>query len=236
MREGVEYLRSPGDPWWASAVPDLRHLRDVPMPYSDGLEFTAPVIDMSVYLPYLAERVEGLGGTITRMALPALPTHAEVVVNATGLGARMIAADASVMPIRGQIARLSQVGIDRWSLDAGESPWSFLASTTSWWEAPRRRAIGIAPRLRKPPSRCCAELPNWSPSWCEPRCSSTGWGCDLPGQRSGWSVRRTSCTAMAMEVLASRCRGAVPRRSPSSSTIRRFGMTDQALDASCPRS
>lgn len=119
MREGVEYLRSPGDPWWASAVPDLRHLRDVPMPYSDGLEFTAPVIDMSVYLPYLAERVEGLGGTITRMALPALPTHAEVVVNATGLGARMIAADASVMPIRGQIARLSQVGIDRWSLDAG---------------------------------------------------------------------------------------------------------------------
>ncbi|MFT4010380.1 MAG: FAD-dependent oxidoreductase [Nocardioidaceae bacterium] len=119
MRPGVEFLRTPGDPWWARAVPELRHLRDVPMPYADGLEFVAPIVETPIFLPYLAGRVEALGGTITRLALSCLPDHAEAVVNASGLGARLLAHDPGVLPVRGQVARVSQVGIDQWALDSG---------------------------------------------------------------------------------------------------------------------
>jgi D-amino-acid oxidase len=40
-----------------------------------------------------------------------------VVVNATGLGARRTASDPSLMPVRGQVVYVEQVGLDRWWLD-----------------------------------------------------------------------------------------------------------------------
>ena len=46
--------------------------------------------------------MEALGGTLTRMNLPGLP-EAELVVNCAGLGARLMAADRSVVPVRGQV-------------------------------------------------------------------------------------------------------------------------------------
>ena len=119
MREGVELMHAVApDPWWASAVPDLERVVDVPMPYVDGFSFVAPLVEMPLYLSWLADRVEQLGGSVTRMALHGLPQHAEVVVNATGLGARMMAADTSVLPVRGQVVSVSQVGLDRWWLDS----------------------------------------------------------------------------------------------------------------------
>lgn len=122
LRQGVELLRTPTpDPWWASAVPSLARLTDVPHPYRDGWSFVAPVIEMPVYLRWLQATLESLGGTVTRMALAELPNQAELVVNCSGLGARQLAHDPSVTPIRGQIIRLGQVGVDRWLLD-GEGP------------------------------------------------------------------------------------------------------------------
>jgi D-amino-acid oxidase len=118
LRRGTELLRTPGDPWWASAVPSLSRTTDVPAPYAAGLELEAPVVEMPTYLPWLHGRVEDLGGTVTRLALQALPNHAEIVVNATGLGARLTAADTAVVPVRGQVAWVSQVGLDRWWLDS----------------------------------------------------------------------------------------------------------------------
>lgn len=121
LRRGTELLRrAAAEPWWASAVP---HLEAVPgaAPYVQAWSFTAPVVEMPVYLRWLAGRVETLGGTITRMALPALPDRAEVVVNAAGLGARLLAADGSVQPVRGQVVIVEQVGLDHWLLD-GDGP------------------------------------------------------------------------------------------------------------------
>jgi D-amino-acid oxidase len=40
-----------------------------------------------------------------------------VVVNAAGLGARLTADDPSVLPVRGQVVYVEQVGLDRWWLD-----------------------------------------------------------------------------------------------------------------------
>jgi D-amino-acid oxidase len=121
MLEGTELHRGrTSDPWWRDAVPALTRVGAVGPPYADGWSFVAPVIEMPVYLRWLVARVAALGGTLTRMALPALPDHTDVVVDATGLGARLMAHDPSVTPVRGQVVHLEQVGLDRWWLDGSQ--------------------------------------------------------------------------------------------------------------------
>ncbi len=119
MVPGTEVLRArSGDPWWRDAVPALTRVLEPARPYVDGWSFVAPVLEMPVYLRWLLGRVESMGGTVTRMALPALPDQAEVVVNATGLGARRTADDPSMVPVRGQVVYVEQVGVERWWLDS----------------------------------------------------------------------------------------------------------------------
>jgi len=118
MVPGTELLPSPApDPWWAAAVPDLARVGSPPAPYADGWSFTAPVVEMPAYLRWLVRRVRELDGTLTRLPLPQLPRGAEVVVDASGMGARLLAADQSVTPVRGQVLYVEQVGLDRWWLD-----------------------------------------------------------------------------------------------------------------------
>jgi D-amino-acid oxidase len=119
MLAGTELHRTRvPDPWWRDAVPVLTRVSAFGPPYADGWSFVAPVVEMPVYLRWLAGRVDALGGTLTRMALAALPDHAEVVVDATGLGARRMADDPAVTPVRGQVVRVEQVGLDHWWLEA----------------------------------------------------------------------------------------------------------------------
>jgi D-amino-acid oxidase len=118
MLAGTELHRSrTADPWWREAVPALTRVDAFPPPYADGWTFVAPVVEMPVYLRWLTARIDSLGGTLTRMALPALPDRTDVVVNASGLGARRLADDASTTPVRGQVVYVEQVGLDRWWLD-----------------------------------------------------------------------------------------------------------------------
>lgn len=120
MLEGTEVHRSrTPDPWWADGGPAIARQTALPPGYVDGWTFRAPVLDMPVHLQWLVGRVEELGGTITRMNLSALPTHADVVVNCSGIGSRLLAGDRSVVPIRGQVVVVEQVGLDRWWLDEG---------------------------------------------------------------------------------------------------------------------
>jgi D-amino-acid oxidase len=119
MVPGTEVHRTrQADPWWRDAVPALTRVSALDPPYTDAWTFVAPVVEMPVYLRWLTARLEGLGGTLTRMALTALPDRADVVVNATGLGARRAADDPSVLPVRGQVVYVEQVGLDRWWLDS----------------------------------------------------------------------------------------------------------------------
>ena len=117
MLTGTEVLaeRTP-DPWWRSAVPSLDRETALPAGYRDGWTFVTPVVEMPVYLRWLAGRVEALGGTITRMNLPALPgaawsSTARARRPADGRG-----------PLGGagarQVLYVEQVGLERWWLDA----------------------------------------------------------------------------------------------------------------------
>ncbi len=124
MREGVELWREPvPDPWWASAVPGVRRCTkdDLPPGYQDGHAFVAPVAEMPVYLGYLLDRFVGSGGHVEQRALSSLEEVGEgrVVVNCAGLGARELVGDSSMQPIRGQIVRVRNPGLDRFVLDEG---------------------------------------------------------------------------------------------------------------------
>jgi D-amino-acid oxidase len=117
------------DPWWRSAVPSLDRETALPEGYADGWTFVTPVVEMPVYLRWLQTRVEELGGTLTRMNVSGLPTGGDVVVNCAGLGARLLGADRSVVPVRGQVVYVEQVGLDRWWLDSAAPTYVVPRST-----------------------------------------------------------------------------------------------------------
>ena len=118
MVPGTEVLAAAQpEPWWRGAVPTLERASEVPPGWAAGWSFTTPVADMSVYLGWLAGRVEDLGGTITRLNLSALPATG-LVVNCSGLGARLLGTDRTVVPVRGQVVVVEQFGLERWWLDS----------------------------------------------------------------------------------------------------------------------
>ncbi len=122
MVTGTEVLRRrQPDPWWREAIPSMARETALPSGYVDGWTFRTPVVEMPVHLRWLTTRVEELGGTLTRMNLSSLPTGADVVVNCAGLGSRLLGGDRSVVPVRGQVVVVEQVGLDRWWLDS-EAP------------------------------------------------------------------------------------------------------------------
>jgi D-amino-acid oxidase len=126
MRAGTEVVAQREEkPWWADAVPELRETVEVPSGYDGGWTFTAPVVEMPVYLDWLAGRVLVLGGSLTRLDLHGLPATggggADAVVDCSGIGAKFLAADPSVHPVQGQVVLVEQVGLERWWLDSVSS-------------------------------------------------------------------------------------------------------------------
>ena len=168
MLPGTEVHRSrTPDPWWRDAVPTLDRGSALPTGLPRRLDVRRPGRrDAASTCAGWPARVEALGGTLTRMALPALPDRAEVVVNATGLGARLMADDRSVVPVRGQVVYVEQVGLERWWLDGRRARrTSCRARATSWSAAPTTRGSGsrpphpdVARRSWTGPSRLVPEL------------------------------------------------------------------------------
>ena len=119
MLPGTEVLHEPAaDPWWVTAVPELTRVPP-PAGYADAWSFTSPVIDMPVYLQWLRGRLAELGGTVTRISMSSLPDSDDgVVVNCAGLGARRLAGDEEVRPVRGQVVVVDGVDLDHWWVDA----------------------------------------------------------------------------------------------------------------------
>ena len=123
MREGLELRRErAGRPWWAEAVPGVRRCSDDELPpgYRGGHAFVVPVVEMPIYLRYLRDRFTAAGGTVQRRAVARpdeFADEASVVVNCAGLGARGLVGDDSMKPIRGQVLRVRNPGLDRFFLD-----------------------------------------------------------------------------------------------------------------------
>lgn len=123
MVPGVEvFRRRVEDPWWRDSVPDFRRARSEELPPGllEGYHFTAPVIEMPRYLPFLMERVRELGGRIVPREVRSLEEAWErtpVVVNCTGLGAREVVGDETLFPIRGEVLSVTPSPTNRFIFD-----------------------------------------------------------------------------------------------------------------------
>ena len=122
MRAGRELFRTPvGNPWWRDAVPNLSHLTDLPAGYTDGYRLVVPVVDPSVHLPWLVDRLgrRGVPVEVGRRLrrLDDADHGADVVVDCSGLGAEQLADDRTLVPVRGQVVVVEQVGLTEWVLD-----------------------------------------------------------------------------------------------------------------------
>jgi D-amino-acid oxidase len=107
---------APTAPAWLERFAALK-LESAPAPgYPSGWRTLLPLADPRRYLPWLRNRLTAAGGTLTRLALPALPDRG-VVVNATGVAARALAADPQVRPVRTQVVLLRNPGLDAWWWD-----------------------------------------------------------------------------------------------------------------------
>lgn len=123
LRRGRELFRTAQpDPWWAAAVPKLGRVPfdQLPRGYADGFEFAAPVVHIPTYLPWLTDELAAAGVRLRHRDLDDLdPARraADVVLNASGLGARALAGDRELTAVRGQVVRVADPGLTRWTLD-----------------------------------------------------------------------------------------------------------------------
>jgi D-amino-acid oxidase len=117
LRDSVTLYRDPpGRPSWVESIDDVRPAPPglLPAGYGYGLRFTAPLVEMRRYLPWLEERICERGGAIEqrRVASLAEAGHgADLVVHCSGLGARELVGDTSVTPVRGQLVRIVNPGL-----------------------------------------------------------------------------------------------------------------------------
>ncbi|MGE9696103.1 FAD-dependent oxidoreductase [Streptomyces sp. NRRL F-5630] len=128
LTSGVEASRTAeAPPEWATTLPDYRpcEAAELPPGFTAGYRFTVPLIDMPVYLRYLLRLLDAAGGTVEQrhVTSPAEAGPADVLVNCSGMGARELARDPGLGPIRGQHVVVGNPGLTEFfSEGTGTSP------------------------------------------------------------------------------------------------------------------
>ena len=84
-------------------------------PLLGGYIIEVPIADMSTYLPYLTHRLEGRGvalnvGSFESIEQVRSEYTADWYINCTGLGAKQLVGDSTLVGIKGQITRISRDG------------------------------------------------------------------------------------------------------------------------------
>ncbi|MQA78193.1 MAG: FAD-dependent oxidoreductase [Streptosporangiales bacterium] len=115
-------------PEWFSLLRGLRpcHGDELPPGYAHGNRYTAPLVDMPVHLRYLANRLHAAGGEIAVESVDTIEDAADLallIINCAGLGARNLASDTQLYPVRGQHVVVTNPGItDFLEVDTADSP------------------------------------------------------------------------------------------------------------------
>ncbi|MGW6389700.1 FAD-dependent oxidoreductase [Streptomyces sp. NPDC055103] len=128
LTSGIEASRTAeAPPDWATTLPSFRPCESAELPtgFTAGYRFTVPLIDMPAYLGYLLRRLDAAGGTVERRRLDSITDAgpAPVIVNCAGLGAKDLAPDPDLRPIRGQHVVVINPGLTEFfSEDTGLSP------------------------------------------------------------------------------------------------------------------
>lgn len=100
----------------------------LPAGFAAGWRYTAPVVAMPVYLDYLADLFIGAGGELRigrpldSIASAARRFPARILVNCAGIGARELAGDAGLVPVRGQVVIVANPGLTSFFVGEHERP------------------------------------------------------------------------------------------------------------------
>ncbi len=101
---------------------------ELPAGFDLGLWLRVPLVDMPVYLRYLADRFARLGGELIEGRVESLAAAADgapVVVNCAGVGAVALCGDAELRPVRGQHVVVANPGLDGFFMPApGPVEWA----------------------------------------------------------------------------------------------------------------
>ena len=112
------------EPWFASSFAGFRHAlsNEISADYADAHVLQlAPVIDPTIYLPWLRQQVLAAGGKFAQKEVTNVADCADefgIIVNCTGIGARILVPDADVFADRVQVVTIaSKPGIDKIVID-----------------------------------------------------------------------------------------------------------------------
>ncbi len=139
-----------GTPPWAEALPGFQECTpDEHAGFPVAFWVVSPLADMPRYLAYLTSRFEAVGGEIVLHRVASLAeaaAEAPVVINCAGVGARELAADDDVHPIRGQHVVIENPGLDEFFFEGG--------ADTDW--------VGFMPHAGRVVCGGNARLDDWS--------------------------------------------------------------------------
>jgi D-amino-acid oxidase len=106
-------------PYWTKLVRSFREAKksELPKGYRFGFIAEVPLIETPIYLKYLYNRFIESGGEVTKLekklnSFEQLYPDNEIIINCTGLGSHKLCNDKNMFPIRGQLVRTSNPGID----------------------------------------------------------------------------------------------------------------------------
>ena len=95
--------------WYKTLMPDYRVLlvSELPSGVKLGVKYTTLAMNPLLLLPWLKKRLDAKGVKFIRVEVSSIDearklANAKVIVNASGVGARKLAGDKAVRPIRGQ--------------------------------------------------------------------------------------------------------------------------------------
>jgi D-amino-acid oxidase len=120
MVSGREVSRDRAQPPdWLSLLPEGAQPAQPPEGFASTWRYTAPLATMPVYLRYLSDRFRRAGGITEYGRVTSLTTlsDAPLVVNCTGTGARELADDRELIPIRGQVVIVTNPGIEEFYIN-----------------------------------------------------------------------------------------------------------------------
>ncbi|MEJ2889194.1 FAD-dependent oxidoreductase [Actinomycetospora aeridis] len=110
-------------PPWARVLPDFRPLDEAERGgFRTGMAVTLPFADMPTYLAHLARRAKALGVTLEQRHVDVLEQDGAVVVDAAGSGARELAGDDTLTPVRGVHVVLDGTPVEEFRMEIAADP------------------------------------------------------------------------------------------------------------------
>ena len=111
MVQTFEYFREPQEnPSWINTVENFEKITDdLPGDYVECFSFITSIIEMPVYLRWIYDEYEKLGGKMQQKEITnfsEISDAFDLVVNCTGLDSGKLLDDKEVYPIRGQVLRV----------------------------------------------------------------------------------------------------------------------------------